>query len=604
MNNISFYVNNLSGGIASIEFKDFSKIIDSMITGLNGRPLKIDISEEIYTDTETIYLPEKISTLNSKEENFNLIKASSIHLWAQTYFGTWRIKDKDFEKFDNKENALKIYHILETIRLDEKIKRELPGIGRILEKLNPKSKISSISDNFKKALNILSNNNATHKDSLELIDSVIKDVSKVSLSQYAGTLKPEYVFLVSKKRIDEDKKNFEKALEELHEKWKEVENKSNNLNKKEDQEENTAKKTFSVQKNENKSNDLILEFGDKNITPPDDIKKIMESIIQDFGDIPEEYLKPSGQNSYNMNANTEKLLNTNIDSNFNFLYNEWDYSKQKYKKNWCTLNVKNVSDIDNNFVNETLSKHRGLIKNLKKTFEALRHDDRKLKRQNNGDDIDFDAFIDACIDIKLGREVDEKLFTKLNKIERNVAVMLMVDMSGSTSGWINKMEKESLVLLCESLEILKDKYAIYGFSGKTRDNCDIYKIKDFNDNYDKLVKNKISNIQAMDYTRMGVHIRHLTMLLNNIEAKTKLLITLSDGKPDDSDGYRGAYGIEDTKRALIETRFQGIHTYCVTIDEDGMDYLPYMYGKTNFSVIKDINKLPIKISEIYRRITT
>ena len=229
---------------------------------------------------------------------------------------------------------------------------------------------------------------------------------------------------------------------------------------------------------------------------------------------------------------------------------------------------------------------------------------KKAKRQNYGDDIDLDAFIDAYIDLKQGKEIDEKLFTKLNKVERNVAVMFMIDMSGSTSGWINRMEKESLVLLCQSLEILGDTYAIYGFSGKTRNRCEVFKIKDFNEKYDKTVKERISNIQAMDYTRMGASIRHLTMLLSEVEAKTKLLITLSDGKPDDVDGYRGTYGIEDTKKALIEARFQGIHTYCITIDEEAMEYLPYMYGKTNFAVINQVDKLPYKVSDIYKKITT
>ena len=209
----------------------------------------------------------------------------------------------------------------------------------------------------------------------------------------------------------------------------------------------------------------------------------------------------------------------------------------------------------------------------------------------------------AYIDLKRGREIDEKLFTKLNKVERNVAVMFMIDMSGSTSGWINKMEKEALVLLCESLEILGDTYGIYGFSGKTKNRCEVYKIKDFSEKYDKSVKDRICNIQAMDYTRMGASIRHLTMLLKNVEAKTKLLITLSDGKPDDVDGYRGTYGIEDTKKALIEARFQGIHTYCITIDEEAMEYLPYMYGKSNFAVINQVDKLPKKVSDIYRKIT-
>ena len=230
-------------------------------------------------------------------------------------------------------------------------------------------------------------------------------------------------------------------------------------------------------------------------------------------------------------------------------------------------------------------------------------ENRLQRRQLDGDGIDLDAVIDSFADLVSGNETSEYLYTRYRNKERNIAVMFMIDMSGSTSGKVNTVEKESLILLCESLEILGDTYAIYGFSGKTREKCEVYRIKDFEEKYDKSVKNRICNIEAMDYTRMGASIRHLTMLLSKVEAKTKLLITLSDGKPDDVDGYRGQYGIEDTKKALIEARFLGIHTYCITIDEEAMDYLPYMYGKNNFAVINDVGKLPLKVSDIYRKIT-
>ena len=600
MDDILFYAEELSGSSTSIDFIDYSKTIESLLTGLNGRPLKVEMSEEIYTDTETIYLPERISSQKTKEENFHLIKASAIHLWAQTYFGTWRINENDFNKYENKEKAIQAYHLLETIRLDEKIKKELPGVGRILEKYNPKDKLISISKNLKNAVSILKNSSSSHEDSIKLINSIIDDVDKVPSSPYAGNLKLESASTVSDERKNQDKINFEKALDELHEQWREVEENPDENN----QDENSSEKTFSVSKeNDENEYDIALEFGDSNISPPEDIKKIMDSIIQDFGEIPEDYLEPSGDGGYNSDPGNEELQNNYENHDYEFTYNEWDHARKKYRKDWCKLNEKIIEGTDSNFIKETLNKHRGLLKNLNRTFEALRQDEKKLKKQNYGDDIDLDAFIDAYIDLKRGREIDEKLFTKLNKVERNVAVMFMIDMSGSTSGWINKMEKEALVLLCESLEILGDTYGIYGFSGKTKNRCEVYKIKDFSEKYDKSVKDRICNIQAMDYTRMGASIRHLTMLLKNVEAKTKLLITLSDGKPDDVDGYRGTYGIEDTKKALIEARFQGIHTYCITIDEEAMEYLPYMYGKSNFAVINQVDKLPKKVSDIYRKIT-
>jgi len=181
--------------------------------------------------------------------------------------------------------------------------------------------------------------------------------------------------------------------------------------------------------------------------------------------------------------------------------------------------------------------------------------------------------------------------------------MFMVDMSGSTKGWINDAEREALVLLCEALETLGDRYAIYGFSGITRKRCEVYRIKRFEEPYSDSVQARISGIQPQDYTRMGVAIRHLSQLLSGVDARTKLLITLSDGKPDDYTDYRGAYGIEDTRQALFEARRDGIHPFCVTIDDEAAEYLPHMYGAANYVLVNDVRQLPAKLSDIYRRLT-
>jgi len=130
-------------------------------------------------------------------------------------------------------------------------------------------------------------------------------------------------------------------------------------------------------------------------------------------------------------------------------------------------------------------------------------------------------------------------------------------------------------------------------------------VKEFADHYDNQVRQRIAGIQPKDYTRMGVAIRHLSGLLNQVDAKTRVLITLSDGKPDDyNDEYRGEYGIEDTRRALIEAKRTGIHPFCITIDREGHDYLPHMYGQVNYTIVDAVEKLPYKVSDIYRRLTT
>lgn len=127
------------------------------------------------------------------------------------------------------------------------------------------------------------------------------------------------------------------------------------------------------------------------------------------------------------------------------------------------------------------------------------------------------------------------------------------------------------MLLCESLETLGDRYAIYGFSGITRKRCEVCRIKHFDEPCTDQVRGRISGVRPKDYMRMGVTIRHLRHLLNQVEARTRLLITLSDGKPNDYDTCRGAYAIEDTCQALIETRRDGIHSFCITIDIESCD---------------------------------
>lgn len=335
------------------------------------------------------------------------------------------------------------------------------------------------------------------------------------------------------------------------------------------------------------------------------IRQLLDSILQDLGEIPDHYLVPAGQGRYRVAEQleaTERLAAPRMEAD-SYVYDEWDYIRGRYRRDWCLLRERVIHPSTEDFVVETLKKHRGLLKHLYRTFEALRGDDRRLRRQPDGDQVDIDAVVENYADVHSGREASQRLFSQLRRLDRNIAVLFMVDMSGSTKGWVNQIEREALVLLCESLEVLGDRYAIYGFSGFTHKRCELYRVKRFSEPYGDEVKARISGIQPQDYTRMGVAIRHLTQVLLEQPARTHLLVALSDGRPDDQDGYRGVYGIEDTRQALIEARGRGVHVYCITIDDEAMAYLPRMYGPAGFTVVSEVGKLPWKVSDIYRRIT-
>jgi len=346
----------------------------------------------------------------------------------------------------------------------------------------------------------------------------------------------------------------------------------------------------------------------KPLAPPEGVISLMESILQDQGEIPPEYLVAAGPGLYKRGLDQDAELDRGgVDAGTAgvFRYDEWDYKRQHHRKGWCQLREYPIQRVDPDFHRATLAKYGGLVKSIRRTFEVLRGEDRLLRRQPQGEDVDIDALVEAHADQRAGLEMTDHLFIRQSRDDRNIAVCFMVDMSGSTKGWINLAEREALILLAEALETLGDRFAIYGFSGWTRNRCEVFAVKCFDQPYDATARGRIGGIEAHDYTRMGAPIRHLCKLLAEQEARTRILITLSDGKPDDYDPqYRGQYGIEDTRQALFEARLAGIHPFCITIDEEGPEYLPHMYGAANYTVVADVARLPSKVADIYRRLTS
>ncbi|MDH5485020.1 MAG: VWA domain-containing protein, partial [Gammaproteobacteria bacterium] len=424
------------------------------------------------------------------------------------------------------------------------------------------------------------------------------------LSHYHGQLDPQQVESVRAIRLAREKDLFRTALAQMTEE---------SLGKKTEQFSDEEKQLFELKSVADRDMpdgfSYQLQLDGAPVQPPDNVISLMDSIIQDLGLIPDDYLVAAGDGGYHYGPDEDTQDAKDVWSGSYHeegasMHKEWDYKRQRYKKNWCALRELDVHPVNNSFVDDTLKKYAGLVKSLRRTFEVLRGEDKILKRQPFGDDIDIDALVESWADVQSGLEMSDNIFTKMHKEERNIAVIFMVDMSGSTKGWINDAEREALILLCEALETLGDRYAIYGFTGNTRNRCEIYRVKSFDDNYDATTKGRISNIIPHDYTRLGVFIRHFTEMFNDVDAKTKLLITLSDGKPEDYDGYRGDYGIEDTRMALIEARRDGVHPFCITIDSEARDYLPHMYGKSRYIVIDEVKQLPLKVADIYRHITS
>ena len=352
-------------------------------------------------------------------------------------------------------------------------------------------------------------------------------------------------------------------------------------------------------------NKMTLQFGNAEIDIPEDMQPLVDRIRDDLGGVPEVYISSAaGQAGQGLSPNRGPVDPDEKPLNGNLVYDEWDYRRSAFRKNWCHMREKKLSPVGGNFVSNTIDKYSGLLIKLRRQFEMMRLQERFVKRQKDGDDIDLDAVIEFLGDRVSGSSNDERFYRRLARDKRDIAAVFLVDMSSSTEGWINTAIKEALLLMGESLSILGDRFAIYGFSGMRRLRSELFLIKGFEEPYSDHTRGKIAAINPQEYTRMGPPIRHLTKILSETDARVRLLITLSDGKPEDYDDYKGEYAIEDTRHALIEAKALGIHPFCITIDKHAHDYMAHMYGEVNYIFLNDVQQLPARMPSIYRGLTT
>jgi len=601
MQQLDAYALTLRERRSGVRLVEVSQVLDAFVTGLSGRRLRLETVAEAshlaYTDTETLFLPPLLARFESREDNFRLYKSLIAHLWAQNWFGTWRESAAGWlARFADPRRGLALFQSLEVLRLDARIAEELPGLWREMERLAARPGLTPI---WARAARQLREPGADAARSWVLAEELARSgVTPLQPLCYQGELHPDRVAAVTAARAARERDQLAEALAVIADEL------GGNLSASIPE---GGRPEFRVEREPDDSWPggfaFQLVLGDQPIQPLPETQQLMHSIVQDFGHIPSEYLEAAGQGVYHRRQGSAEEGETPSQGLDDFVYDEWDYGRQGYRRGWCRLRERPVHPQPDQFVEETRHKYRGLLKHLYRTFEALRGEERLLRREPYGEDPDIDALVEAYADQVQGLEQTERLFQRRQKIERNVAVLFMVDMSGSTKGWINEVQRESLVLLCESLERLGDRYAIYGFSGYTHMRCELYRVKAFEDPYDKTVHHRISGIRPQDYTRMGASIRHLTRKLLEVDARTRVLLVLSDGRPDDEDGYRGDYGIEDTRQAVLEARARGVHPFCITIDDQAQDYLPHLFGPASYTLVEKVAKLPYRVSDIYRRIT-
>lgn len=303
-----------------------------------------------------------------------------------------------------------------------------------------------------------------------------------------------------------------------------------------------------------------------------------------------------------------------------FNYDEWDRELVDHRVGWCRVVEKKVKRGDRAFVDDTRDRYKGVVSSIRHQFQLMKPENlTRVANEVDGEDYDLNAVIDYVVDRRVDGHQSERIYTKRLRRRRDVAVSFLLDQSSSTARTIGRhplqpythpgrriieIEKEGLVLMSEALEAVGDVYSINGFTSEGRRNVKFYVLKDFSEHYSDEVMRRIGGINYQNNTRLGAAIRHATARLEKQEARTRLLIVLSDGRPYDHDYGDARYAREDTREALRQAKTKGITPFCITIDRESESELRDLYGEIGYTIIDDVLSLPERLPGIYRRLTT
>ncbi len=300
-------------------------------------------------------------------------------------------------------------------------------------------------------------------------------------------------------------------------------------------------------------------------------------------------------------ANDDRVLDEGI------LLPEWDWRRRELIQDYCRLVPMEASDAPACPLPRRLA---ATAKRLRAQFEQLRPARRWHRAQPDGREIDLDAYLRFTADRRAGcHNAADGLYRDLRSGARDLACLLLADLSLSTDTYVDNRHRvidvirDSLFLFAESLAATGDRFGLYGFSSRNRDPVRFHHIKGFDQPHDARVRGRIDAVKPGYYTRMGAALRHARHLLQAQPAERRLLLLLSDGKPNDLDKYEGRYGIEDTRHAVHQVRQAGMQPFCVTVDEKGSEYLPYLFGSGGYMVIRRPQELPRKLPMLYARLT-
>jgi nitric oxide reductase NorD protein len=636
-------------GEAGVAFEEISATLTHYLRGVSGKSLALDVAPLPATDTGTIFLPPVLDTFQGKQNNMFLYKFLVSIQWGHIKSRVFAAMIDDgctseelFDRYPDRRLAIDLFSVLQFNTVFRYLESELPGLirqgrklcARLIRNIGPEGQ----EDDKSSALQYLllrcvesaggedagtlwrkDNNTILVDDSgnggvLQLLPELYQTFTRLPGSYTLGAaslLLGEFDFVRAaatiRLRREEEKTKFVALLSSFLEQQGSLKEESEGGNVPGSQPDSVLLLLQKLQIEKKTKDKKAIVQDNEGLEIPEELAALIKDITDDLGTLPEAYVQTAagqagtGVNRQECASSGEPVRTTPM---YVHVYDEWDYRRAGYRAAWCSLMEKSLHPVRSAFVTRTLAKYYPQLNKLRRQFEMLRTRERFVRRRRHGDDIDLDAHIEALGDIRAGLAPSDRLFVQLLRDDRDITAMFLVDMSNSTEGWVGVAVKEALVLLAEALEVVGDQYGIYGFSGMRRSRSEIFHIKHLEETYGAEVQARIAAIGPREYTRMGPPIRHMTKKLQEAQSAVRLLLVISDGKPEDYDDYKGQYAIEDTRKALLEAQGAGVHSFCVTIDKSAQDYLAHMFGRGNYIFVDNVLSLPAKMAEMYRLLTS
>lgn len=287
-----------------------------------------------------------------------------------------------------------------------------------------------------------------------------------------------------------------------------------------------------------------------------------------------------------------------------FTYPEWDCRQRRYLADHARVLESCGASVPSQGDWKRSAKMERRIRAVRRQFSALRPQRQLVGRQLDGHELDMDALIRSHADLQARGQGSDRIFKQAREEARDLSVAVLIDASRSTESFVGDrsvidIERETLIALAEGLHASGDDSGIFAFSSVRRDRVFVSMLKQFGEAPNALMRARIAALKPGFYTRLGAAVRHVSALLNQRPSRKRLLLILTDGKPNDLDHYEGQYGVEDSRRAIQEARRTGQAVFGITIDSKAQSYFPRLFGAGAFAIVRRASDLPAALPVLY-----